>query len=144
MKVEIPIRIILAEPPTGVLYALQRGKVELVSRSRSNGSDLVFDLTLTLAGQLESGAPRFTGSFAQGPAAERFVYITIGKSAGDFASPWQRRAKIHVSGITWGMVEKALAKPGSVIAARFAGTDKKGEPSCASMRPIENGWVVNG
>jgi len=142
MKVEIPVEITLLDPPPGVSYALQHGKDELRSRVRSSGSDLVFGVTLTLAGRLESGAPRFVGGFAQGPAVERFVYITIGTSAGDPLSPWTRRAKIHVSGITWEMVEKVQAMPGHVIAGCFPGTDKKGEPSCASLRPINEGWGV--
>ncbi len=142
MKVEIPIRITLAGPLAGVAYAVQKGKNELVSKARSDGSDLHFDLTLTLAGRLASGAPRFVGPFAQGPADERFIYLTIGKSAGDPSSPWTRRAKIHVSGITWEMVEEVQATPRSVVTARFAGVDKKGEPACASMRPLKKGWVI--
>jgi len=142
MKVEIPIRIVLVRPPKAVQYALQRGRDEIVSSVRSNGSDLAFDLTLTVSGQLESGAPRFTGPFAQGPAQERFVYITIGTMAGDPQSCWSRRAKIHLSEISWSVVEEAQSTPGSVIAGRFAGTGKKGEPACASMRTVEGGWAV--
>jgi hypothetical protein len=144
MKAEIPIRITLVAPPAGVLYALQRGKDERVSPVRSEGSDLVFSLTLTLAGRLESGFPRFTGAFAQGPADQRFVYIRIGVPACDLSSPWSRRAKIHLSGITWEMVEEVQATPKAVIAARFAGKDKKGEPACASIWPLEEGWKVAG
>ncbi len=143
MKVEIPIQITLLKPPANVLYAIQEGKARLASPARADGSDLSFNLKLTLAGQLESGAPRFTGEFAQGPPTERFVYVAIGTSAGDPTSPWTRRAKIHVSGITWKMVEAVQAKSGCVIAASFAGTDKKGEPSCASMWPADGGWMVS-
>ncbi len=142
MKVEIPIQITLVTPPAGVLYAVQKGKDERVSLQRSDGSDLTFNLSLTLAGQLDSEAPRFTGVFAQGPADERFVYLNIGASAGDHFSQWSRRAKIHLSGITWELVELAQSKPGSVIHGLFAGTDKKGEPSCASMRPIDGSWEL--
>ena len=142
MKVEIPIEITLVSPPNGVLYALQKGKDVRLAHQRSDGTNLDFHLTLTLAGQLDSGAPRFTGPFAQGSADERFVYINIGASAGDHLSPWSRRAKIHISGITWEMVEQVQEKPGSSIHARFAGTDKKGEPTCASLRPIDGGWEL--
>lgn len=142
MKVEISVRIVLVGPPNGVQYALQRGKEEVVSPVRSDGSDLKFDLTLTLAGKLESGAPRFIGAFAQGPADERFVYIRIGTMAGDPGSCWTRRAKIHLAAITWAMVEEIQATPGSIIVGRFLGTGTRGEPACASMRPIGGEWTI--
>lgn len=142
MKVEIPIRITLVGPPANVQYALQRGKDELVSVTRSEGADLVFDLSITLAGKLESGSPRFTGVFTQGPAEERFVYIRIGTMAGDPTSCWTRRAKVHLSGITSDMVEESRSLPGSIIAGRFPGKDSKGGPFCASTQPNDDGWKV--
>lgn len=138
----MPIRLTLVDPPNGVQYALQKGKEELVSKTQSKGVDLEFDLMVTVAGQLETGAPRFLGDYVQGPPLERFVYITIGTSAGDRNSPWKRRAKLHLSGIEWGLVERFQANPGTVISGRFAGTDKKGEPSCASLRPIDGQWTL--
>jgi hypothetical protein len=62
--------------------------------------------------------------------------------AGDPESCWTRRLKIHLSEISWSMVEEVQATPGAVIAGRFAGSDKNGQPSCASARPIEGGWRV--
>ena len=142
MKSEIPIRLTLASPPPGVRYALQRGKDEIVSPATSDGSDLSFVLTLTYSGPLETGAPRWTGPFSQGPVSERFVYVLIGTSAGDLSSPWTRRLKLHLSAITVSQVESADAQPGSILTARFAGTDKKGEPTCASQHPLDPGWSL--
>ncbi len=65
------------------------------------------------------------------------------KSAGDFASPWSRRAKIHLSAIAGEQVKEVQQTHGAKIAGKFAGTDKKGEPSCASLRPIDGGWIVS-
>ena len=42
-------------PPPGVLYSLQEGKSGRLDPVRSNGSDLSFNVSLTLAGQLDSG-----------------------------------------------------------------------------------------
>jgi hypothetical protein len=109
---------------------------------RSNGADLAFELTLTVSGQLASGVPRYLGSLVHGPANERFVYLRIGTMAGDAESCWTRRAKIHLSEITWAMVEQARTSPGSVILGRFGGTAKDGGPSCASLRVLEAGWEV--
>ncbi len=141
MKTEVPIRVTLVCPPAGVAFAVQKGKGEIVSVTRSDGGDVSFDVTLDLAGKLGDGSPRFTGAFAQGPADGRFVYVTIGDRAGDPNSPWSRRAKIPLTGISWEMVEAVLASPGSVLSARFPGTAKDGCPACASLKPVD-GWHV--
>ena len=53
----------------------------------------------------------FLGPFTQGPPASRFVYVNSGTMAGENATPWTRRAKIPLAGITNAMVKKALAAP---------------------------------
>src|SRR5262249_49316634 len=89
---DLPLRIVLVAPPPGVLYCLQRGRDEEVSRVRSDGGDVVFDLTVEL--KPGSDGPDFRGPFVQGPRGERFVYVRIGTLAGDPDSPWTGRAKI--------------------------------------------------
>jgi hypothetical protein len=69
----------------------------------------------------------------------RFIYINIGKSAGQFGSCWERRLKIPLGGITWEMIEKASTK--MLLEARLPGTGKDGGPSCATVKPTE-GWAV--
>lgn len=125
---EVTLRIVLQQPPAGVDFALQKGRgsaYETVLKKRSKGGDLEFDFTVTVkAGR--DGSPDFAGPFVQGPSSERFVYIDIGTYAGQTNTPWSRRLKIPLSGITWDMV-----KARAVLFARVPGTGTDGGPSCA-------------
>jgi hypothetical protein len=89
----------------------------------------------------KNGLPNFTGPFAQGPPDGRFVYIDVGTCAGQHDTPWSRRMKIPLQGITWPLVRKALAKPGYRLTARIPGTGRDGGPSCATVRPLGD-WEV--
>ncbi len=87
----------------------------------------------------DDGLPNFLGPLTQGPISSRFVYINIGKSAGQIGSCWERRIKVPLGGITWDMIEKASTNPRLLIEARLPGTGKDGGPSCATVKPVE-GW----
>src|SRR4051794_23197370 len=138
MAEELPLRIVVVDPPSGVPWAVQLGRDGLLP-PRVDGTTVVFDLTLTLGPPAANGTPTFRGAAAQGPPATRFVYVTSGRRAGDIASPWERRAKVPLGGITAALVAACRAAPGSVLEARFAGTDKRGGPACATV-PILGGW----
>ena len=43
---ELRLRIVVVDPPAGVVFALRRGKQELVSPTMATGADLSFDLTV--------------------------------------------------------------------------------------------------
>jgi len=88
----------------------------------------------------EDGLPNFLGPLTHGPTTGRFIYINIGKSAGEIDSCWDRRIKVPLGGITWDMIEKASTK--LVLEARLPGTGKDGGPSCATVKPTE-GWKVS-
>ncbi|MEK6371422.1 MAG: DUF5990 family protein [Acidobacteriota bacterium] len=70
MDAELALRIVVADPPPGVTFALQRGKSELVPPTRSTPKELVFDLTVRVRDEAQ---PNFLGPFAQGPRGARFV-----------------------------------------------------------------------
>ena len=74
----------------------------------------------------------------QGRPGERFVYVCIGVYAGDAASPWARRAKIPLTGLTWPLIE--TLKPGGRLEARIAGRARDGSPTCASLPLLPPGW----
>jgi hypothetical protein len=104
MERELTLRIVLETPPAGVDFGLQKGRgsgYEVMQKQRSGTNDLSFVFTAGLKGSPKDPAPNFTGSFTQGPPGERFVYIDIGSCAGQIDSPWSRRLKIPLSGITW-------------------------------------------
>jgi hypothetical protein len=141
-QAEVLLRITLEAPPEDVTFCLQRGRDELVSPRRSRGAPLSFDFTVRVRPAAGSEPMSFLGPFTQGPPASRFVYVNSGTMAGETATPWTRRAKIPLAGITAPMVKKALADPRACIEARIHGTARDGGPACATCRPLGDGWVV--
>ena len=138
----VAIRIVLLAPPKGVDFGVQEGKgndFATIQKQRSTGADLSFEFPVTVKNNREDGLPNFLGPFAQGPADGRFVYIDVGKIAGQVDSCWERRIKVPLAGITWEMIEMASNDSTTVLEARLPGTGKDGGPSCATVRPLE-GW----
>jgi hypothetical protein len=143
----LPLRIVLRRPPAGVRFGLQRGAAtaaggaEVVDVQEADGQrDLAFECVV----RVQRGAGdrlRFLGPFAHGPSAARFVYVTVGKRAGQPRSPWDRRAKVPLTGITRAMLDATLATPGATLEAAVEGTLPDGSPTCAT-RPFAQGWTV--
>ena len=140
----LPFRIVVVDPPRGVHFRLQSGKSpgELLPPARSTSSALTFEFELRLGEPLSDGRPRFLGRLTQGPPEERFVYVNSGTSAGQPASCWTRRAKVHLSPITAAMVKEVLSGEELFLEARFAGTAKDGGPACASVPLLGGAWQV--
>ena len=141
---EVRLRIILVAPPAGVDFGVQDGKgsdYKTIQKQRSKHADLTFEITATVKDNRDDGLPNFLGTLMQGPVSERFVYIDIGKLAGQSDSCWDRRIKIPLGGITWDLIEKASKDPMHVHEARLPGTGKDGGPSCATVKPTD-GWKV--
>lgn len=142
MERELSLRIILEAPPPGVDFGLQQGHgndYETVQKQRSKTADLTFTFTVR-AKQNSGGSPNFLGPFTQGPAHGRFVYLDIGTCAGQTDTPWSRRLKIPLSGISWKLVEEAAAA-GRVLETRVPGTGRDGGPNCATVKPF-SGWTL--
>lgn len=138
----LPLRIVVEQPVPGVALALQRGasaKATLVGPAHVSTDAHVFDFEVTLDGSNAAGGPRLLGPFVQGPPTARFVYITIGTSAGQIGSPWQRRAKVPLDAIDRESIE-ALA-PGERLTAHIAGTARDGSPACATVPILAPGWT---
>jgi hypothetical protein len=142
MVVELRLRIVLESPPAGVDFGLQQGKgtdYQTVQTQRSKGDDLTFEGTVTAKDDRGDGLPNFLGPLTQGPPTGRFLYIDIGKLAGQKDSGWERRIKVPLSGISWSMIEDVSADPDLVLEARLPGTGRDGGPSCATVSPAL-GW----
>ena len=112
MATELKLRIDLENPPGGVDFGLQKGGTdyETIQKQRSRAGDLSFEFTLEVKGVRKDGMPALRGPFVQGPTGARFVYIDIGTCAGQTNTPWSRRLKIPLSGITWEMVDRLSAR----------------------------------
>ena len=140
----MPLRIILVAPTPGVDFGIQEGKghdYKTIQIQRSKDADLQFECSVTVKGNSDDGPPNFFGTLVQGPPTGRFIYIDIGKSAGQFNSNWQRRIKIPLLGITWEMIAMIATNPTRLLQATIPGTGKDGGPSCATVKPID-GWKV--
>ena len=133
------IRITVIDPPAGVRFGVQRGRSDVADAQHSTGAPLVFEFSLTVA-DAALDPVRFTGEFAQGPASARFVYINSGTLSGQAGSPWTRRAKVPLSGVTPTLLAEALARD-LTLATEIAGRAKDGGPVCASVKLL-SGWTL--
>jgi hypothetical protein len=138
-RLAVPIRITLLRPPLGVEFCIQgRDVQELLQRTRADGRDLSFDLTISAA--RVGGVPRFFGDVAQGPPAGRFVYVCSGTLAGQPESCWTRRAKVPLAAVTWELVQRVLTDAAARLEARFHGCAGDGGPACATIKLLDGGW----
>jgi hypothetical protein len=141
MKSELPLRLVLIDPPAHIDYGIQRGRgsnYETMFVQQRKRGDVVFDFSITVSEG--KGAPNFGGDFVQGTPARRFIYIDVGTYAGQKNTPWSRRMIVILNGITREQVNKAL-EPGHRLSANIQGTGKDGGPSCATVH-IRDGWKV--
>ena len=143
-EIAVPLRIVLVAPPPGVDFGIQEGKgndYKTIAVQRSKVGSLSLECTIQVKGNRNDGPPNFGGPISQGPPTGRFIYVDIGKLAGQIDSGWQRRIKIPLEGITWEMIDSVLDKPKRWLQATIPGTGKDGGPSCATVKPID-GWKV--
>ena len=143
MERELTFRIVLEKPPAGVDFALQKGKgskYEIVQRQRSGNGDLQFEFTARVISEGKGGDVNLLGPFVQGPPDARFVYIGIGRFAGQADTEWSRRLKVPLSGISAETVDRA-GESHAVIETHVPGTGKDGGPNCATVKPFA-GWKV--
>ncbi len=141
-RFDLPIRIVIENPLPGLALALQRGraaKAELVQAASRSTEAVTFDLDLTVDGRLPDGRPRLLGPYVQGPPEARFVYVTVGRYAGQADSEWGGRLKIPLGDLGWDHIESL--PPGRRLAARIAGRSPKGGSPLASVRLLPPGWT---
>ena len=144
MSHEIALKIILENPPSGVVFGIQKGSgnnYETIQKQISGVAILHFNFTITVKWN-KDGSPNFLGAIVQGPPTERFIYIDIGTAAGDINSVWSRRLKIPLKGITMEMINKLLTGSAIILETKVPGTGKDGGPNCATVKPF-SGWYLS-
>ena len=137
MKKNVPIRIKIEDPPSGVVMKVQKGKTELLDPSTS-GQALTFEFEITV--DLSGECLNFLGPFAHGPKDARFVYVNSGSYAGANGTVWNRRAKLSLMSISREAVEEVLASGTARIETSVNGTGPDGGPVCASVKGLK--WRV--
>lgn len=131
-QTEIDFRIIIEQPVIGVRHSLQaKDESPLDPKWSREGETLIFDFPVRVG-----PGPKFFGDQVRREGRDRrFVYVRVGKLAGDHSSPWSRRMKIDIHDIGADMLDRA-ADSGGVIEIRVPGTAADGTPVCATARPI--------
>jgi hypothetical protein len=138
MKHNIPFRIIVTEPLSGVEMKVQKGRHELLEPARATKAGKAFEFSVVA--DLSSSAPNFLGPFAQGPKDARFIYVNSGTYAGQHATCWSRRAKLSLMSISREQAETVLALPGAWLETTISGTGRDGGPVCAGIKGLK--WRI--
>ena len=142
MNEMLSLRITVVEPPPDIIWALQLRQDELVKPTSNTKTRISFDFTVEVVKDPSAKGFRLRGPAVQGRPGGRFVYLRIGVYAGQVGTPIARRAKIGLEGINRKLVEAVKEKRSGVLEVQFAGTDRKGEPSCATVPLLGTGWHV--
>ena len=143
MERQVTLRVIVERPPGGVDIGVQEGHgndYKTVQTQKFTKQDLQFEFPIRVK-EGKNGQPNFLGSFAQGPANSRFIYLDIGTYAGQINTQWSRRLKIPLTGITWPMIEQA-SDAAVTIEVRVPGTGRDGGPTCGTVKQF-SGWVLS-
>lgn len=142
---QIPVQIVLQQPPAQIVYALQKGsgpQFDIEQQTSALNSHLEFNFSIEVKGNEKTDAqPDFKGPNVQGPKTERFVYVNIGTYAGHAESEWGRRLKVPLRDISWAMVNKIGTD--NQLQTIVPGTAKDGTPTCATVKPFDGWKVVN-
>jgi hypothetical protein len=138
----LSLRITVVDPPPDIIWALQLGQDELVKPTSNSKAQISFDFTVEVVEDPSAKGFRLRGPAVQGRPGGRFVYLRIGVYAGQVGTHIARRAKIGLEGISRELVEAAKKKRSGVLEVQFAGTDRKGEPACATVPLLGTGWHV--
>lgn len=133
----IRARIVIEQPVAGVLHSLQQDDAPLDPKRSRAGEPLAFEFPLRIE-RTADGAKFYGQQVRREGPVRRFVYVRVGTSAGDPASPWTRRMKIDIHDIDPALLDAAAA--GGVLEGTISGTAKDGSPTCATIRPVR--WRV--
>jgi len=132
MAAIVTLRLIIDDPVPGVRYSLQKDDLPFEPLTAGD-SPIAFEVPITLPPD-----GRMTGPFVRREGPERrFVYIRIGISAGDHASPWSRRAKVDIHDIP-----AVLLRPDAILEVHLPGRARDGSPACATVRPVTTWQAV--
>lgn len=137
----VTLRVIIEGPVPGVALAMQRGRDSLVSPVRTTPEAVTLEVSAEVRARPD-GTLAFFGQDVHGPPASRFLYVTVGIRAGQLDSPWDRRAKIPLAGISDEILNSVRIRSGLILVARIAGRARDGGPACASVPLLGEGWQV--
>ena len=138
MEKEINLRIILEKPTPATDFGIQEGSGHnyvTLQKQKSMGEDLTFEATVRVKPSADE-SPVFLGAVTQGPPKERFIYIDIGRAAGQLDTLWSRRLKIPLKSITWELIQQLDTAQQAVLEVRVPGVGKDGGPNCGGAKNV--------
>lgn len=143
MSKEIKLTIVLQNPVDGLWYGLQKGKgsgYSIVQTQSGNGQALTFAFAVQ-AKQANGPGISLGGPFVQGPVGGRFVYISIGSSAGQVGSLWSGRLKVPLFEADFldALTDDSACSWSCTVPGSTAG----GKPVFATVKPF-GGWFRSG
>lgn len=144
MPTDLELKIVLACPPTGYAFCLQRGKGakgERLDYVEADDDDIAFELTVALREGKQPDMPDFGGPFVQGPPGGRFFYLCVGRCSMIAEPHWTGRVKVPLSSITWPLARQATSGGGR-LEARYTASRPDGRPVLASVKLLDDGWTV--
>lgn len=128
------LRLTIVDPIPGLRYSLQDAKGEPVSPKTASSAHLSFDAPV----RYDSG--RWLGELVRREGAQRrFIYIALGRLAGDQESEIAGRAKVDIHDIPPDLVETAGR---GVIEVKLPGVGKRGGPALATLQALEPWRIV--
>ena len=142
---DIVVRIVLVSPPVGVDYGIQKGsgsdyQTLFLQRPSNPRAQIVFDVPMTVTDTRPDGLPNFTGPFVQGKPAERFLYVDIGKYAGQRNTEWARRMKVPLTGIHWTLITRRQKREGD---RDPHSRNRQGrQPDRGSTAKLQSAWAL--
>ena len=139
---EISVKMICRDLPKepSLFLGIQDGKE--VSDLRPVGAKAItFEAPFRLATRKKDGGPNFLGPYAQGTPAQRFLYLNWGRRQDDGSYDYFSRAKVHLSHISWGDIERAH-NSGTPLTAELTMTDDRGNPICATVDSNHITWKL--
>jgi Family of unknown function (DUF5990) len=142
-EIEITVEIVCTELPgaghSSLHLGIQRDNV-ITEAAPVDSKRIVFRPTLR-ARRNADGSVNFLGPFAQGPKAERFIYLNWAATDGTVPTAMVGRIKLHLNHIKWAAVEKA-AEGNKPIRVKLTLTNAKGNPVMASLRADVAKWEL--
>lgn len=72
----IPLRIVVVDPPPGILWALQLNQEEIVKATSTAEGRVTFDFSIEAVEDVSKGTFRLRGPAVQGPSGKKFVALS--------------------------------------------------------------------
>jgi len=142
-EITVRLRVVCLAPPDPIAgdaeFGVQDRKRTIAEKPLDQDGNVHFDIEARATWHTQKERPNFLGPWTNGTVDERFLYLAWTPLDPDAGGG--RRMKIHLKSISWEQIEEAEAS-GQVLVARVNGRDSKGGLACASVRLLDDGWVV--